>query len=527
VRRATIDGALAGLVAGGCGLATSEIISGLLHQRVSPLVAVSEVIIHHTPGPVMEAAISAVGQHDKQLLVAGTLVGFLVVSALGGIVARHNIPAGFAVFGVMAVLALLASRSRLANTQTIAFPAVLGGLAGLIVLKILVDGVPGRAALGRRGQPTEGPGSPADGAPAGRATVVVGEVGRRRFLTTLGALAGVALIGGGIGRYLAHRRAAVEAARRTLHFPTTKPVAPAGTSAGLDGITPWITPVDRFYRIDTSLAPPEILPDDYRLTIDGMVDHKLVLTYDDLRAMEFTEAWITLCCVSNPVGGPLISNGRFGGVRIADVLKLAGVQSGADAVKSTSNDGWTAGTPLSALVDGRNALLAMTLDGAPLPTEHGFPVRMVVPGLYGYVSGTKWVTRMEVTRFADFQAFWTQRGWSPQGPIKTESRIDVPHDGDSRTAGTVPIGGIAWAQHRGVRRVEVRIDGGQWQPATLAADPSIDSWVQWRYAWRATVGTHTIAVRATDGNGVPQTGVPADPVPNGASGYHTITVYVH
>jgi DMSO/TMAO reductase YedYZ molybdopterin-dependent catalytic subunit len=516
------------VVAGGCGLATSEVISGLLHQRVSPLVAVSEVIIHHTPGPVMEAAISAVGQHDKQLLVAGTLVGFLVVAALGGVIARHNIPAGFAVFGVMAVLALLASRSRLAYTQTIAFPAVLGGLAALIALKVLVDWIPGRTAARRTVRPVDAPDPPSDRASSSRAVEVAGgNLERRRFLTTLGALGGVALIGGGLGRYLAHGRAAVEAARRRLHFPTTKPVAPAGTSVGLDGVAPWITPVSKFYRIDTSLAPPEILPSDYRLTIDGMVDRKLVLTFDDLRAMEFTEAWITLCCVSNPVGGPLISNGRWGGVRIADVLKRAGVRAGADAVKSTSDDGWTAGTPLSALTDGRNALLAMTLDGAPLPTEHGFPVRMVVPGLYGYVSGTKWVTRMEVTRFADFQSFWTQRGWSPQGPIKTESRIDVPHDGDSRPAGTVPVGGIAWAQHRGVRQVEVRVDGGSWQPATLAADPSIDSWVQWRYAWRAIAGTHTIAVRATDATGVPQTGVPADPVPNGASGYHTITVRVH
>jgi DMSO/TMAO reductase YedYZ molybdopterin-dependent catalytic subunit len=513
VRRSTIDGALAGLAAGGCGLAASEIVSGLLHQRVSPLVAVSEVIIHHTPGAVMEAAISAVGQHDKQLLVAGTVLGFLVVSAVGGIVARASILAGLGVFVVMAVVALLASRSRLTYSQTVPFPAVLGGLASLVALKVLVDRIPER-----RRRPSTPAGEPA--------LVPDGGLERRRFLTAFGTLAGVAVVGSGVGRYLAHGRAAVETARAKLRFPTRTPVAPAGTSAGLDGIAPWITPVDKFYRIDTSLAPPEILPSDYRLTIDGMVDRKVVLTYADLRAMEFTEAWITLCCVSNPVGGPLISNGRFGGVRIADVLERAGVRAGADAVKSTSDDGWTAGTPLSALTDGRDALLAMTLDGAPLPTEHGFPVRMVVPGLYGYVSGTKWVTRMEVTRFSDFQAFWTQRGWSPQGPIKTESRIDVPHDGDTRSAGMVPIGGVAWAQHRGVQRVEVRVDGGAWRPAILAADPSIDSWVQWRYAWHATPGDHTIAVRATDATGAPQTGVIADPVPNGASGYHTISVHI-
>jgi hypothetical protein len=287
-----------------------------------------------------------------------------------------------------------------------------------------------------------------------------------------------------------------------------------------------VTPVDSFYRVDTSLSVPLVVPGDWQVRIHGMVDKEITLSYDQLVARGVTEDWMTLCCVSNPIGGDLIGNAWWAGVRIAPILAEAGPRAGADAVLSRSVDGWTAGTPLAALMDGRNALFALAMNGEPLTPEHGFPVRMIVPGLYGYVSGTKWVVDLEVTRFSDFSAFWTQRGWSVEGPVKTESRIDVPRNGSSVSAGEVVVAGVAWAQHRGIRRVEVRVDTGPWRVCRVAADPTIDSWRQWRYSWHASPGSHTIQVRATDDAGYTQTSKVADVVPNGASGYDAIQVSV-
>ncbi|MDQ4007452.1 MAG: molybdopterin-dependent oxidoreductase, partial [Actinomycetota bacterium] len=304
------------------------------------------------------------------------------------------------------------------------------------------------------------------------------------------------------------------------------PVPPDGVAVPVDGVVPWMTPNDDFYRIDTALAVPRVLPQDWRLRLHGMVDRELELTYEDLVGRGLVEAWITLCCVSNEVGGPLISNARWSGVRVADLLAEAGVQLGADAVLSTSADGWTCGTPLQALTDGRESLLAVAMNGEPLPLEHGFPVRMVVPGLYGFVSATKWVVDLEVSRFADFTAYWTERGWSPRAPVKTQSRIDAPRDGADVSAGRVAVGGIAWAQHTGIRQVEVRVDDGPWNSARLAAVPNVDTWRQWAWAWDAEPGEHRIAVRATDAGGYTQTPERADVVPDGATGWHTIAVTV-
>jgi DMSO/TMAO reductase YedYZ molybdopterin-dependent catalytic subunit len=291
-------------------------------------------------------------------------------------------------------------------------------------------------------------------------------------------------------------------------------------------VVPWNTSQADFYRIDTALSIPQILPADWSLRIHGMVDQELTLSYQDLLDRGLTEAWLTLCCVSNEVGGDLISNAWWSGVRIADVLAEAGVRSDADAVMSRSFDDWTCGTPLAALTDDRNALFAVAMNGEPLTPEHGFPVRMVVPGLYGYVSATKWVVELEVTRFSDFSAFWTERGWAPQGPVKTQSRIDVPRAGERVKEGNVALGGIAWAQHTGIAAVEIRIDNEAWQQANLAEDATIDSWRQWSYVWAAEPGAHRIQVRATDRSGQTQTAEEADVLPNGATGWHTIDVDV-
>jgi DMSO/TMAO reductase YedYZ molybdopterin-dependent catalytic subunit len=502
-------GALLGVVAAGAGLAVSELVSGFLHQRVSPVGAVAESIIRLTPGRVIEGVISVVGQNDKPLLIAVTLLGLFVVSAGVGILAMRSILAAQLVFVAMGIVLVLAVQSRLTSSQAIYIAPILGALTAIVVLASLAGYA--RRAADPPPQPAPGRGP---------------EHSRRTFLELAGVLAIGALVVGGTGRVLAHGRAAVEAARRKLKLPVTAPNAPAGVEVGVEGIVPWVTDQDDFYRIDTALAIPQILPEDWTLRIHGRVDNELELSYQDLLDRGLTQAWLTLCCVSNEVGGDLISNAWFAGVLISDLLTEAGVQDGADAVLSTSDDGWTAGTPLAVLTDNRNAMLAIAMNGEPLSPEHGFPVRMVVPGLYGYVSATKWVVDMEVTSFSDFSAFWTDRGWSAQGPIKTESRIDVPHDGDGVSPGDVAIGGIAWAQHTGIAKVEVRIDDAEWAEAKLGADPSIDTWRQWSYVWTADSGDHRIQVRATDDSGYTQTEDEAGVVPDGATGWHTIGISV-
>ncbi len=289
---------------------------------------------------------------------------------------------------------------------------------------------------------------------------------------------------------------------------------------------PFRVPNGDFYRIDTALVVPSVRAADWRLRIHGMVQREVELDFAGLLAQPLVERDVTLCCVSNEVGGDLVGNARWLGLPIGPLLAQAGPAAEADMVLSTSADGWTASTPLDVLTDGRDALLAVGMNGEPLPIEHGFPVRMVVPGLYGYVSATKWVVDLEVTRFDRAQAYWTPRGWSARGPVKTQSRIDVPGDGARVRAGRVAVAGVAWAQSRGIRAVEVRVDEGPWAPARLGAEASVDTWRQWVFAWDAAPGRHTLQVRATDRRGDVQTGDQAPPTPDGATGWHTIEVTV-
>jgi DMSO/TMAO reductase YedYZ molybdopterin-dependent catalytic subunit len=505
-------GALLGVVAAGSGLAVSELVSGLLHQRVSPVGAVAESIIRLTPGAVIERVISVVGHNDKPILITATLLGLLVLSAAVGVLAMRSLVAAEVAFVAMGVVLVMAVSDRLTSSQSTYIPAILGVATAIVVLAALCG--PARRAA-------DLPPPPVTSAP-------MQEPGhsRRAFLEMAGLVAVGAVLVGGTGRVLAHTRAALDAARRKLKLPVSGPAAPDGVDLGVRGVASWVTDQENFYRIDTALAIPQILPDNWRLRVHGMVDDEIELSYQDLLDRGLTEAWLTLCCVSNQVGGDLISNAWFSGVLISEILADAGVQEGADAVLSTSDDGWTCGTPLAALTDDRNAMLAIAMNGEPLTPEHGFPVRMVVPGLFGYVSATKWVVDMEVTRFSDFSAFWTDRGWSAQGPVKTESRIDVPDSGSTVSVGQVAIGGIAWAQHTGIAKVEVRIDDADWVEATLGTDPSIDTWRQWSYVWDAESGDHQIQVRATDESGYTQTGDEVGVVPDGATGWHTIDVSV-
>jgi DMSO/TMAO reductase YedYZ molybdopterin-dependent catalytic subunit len=344
-------------------------------------------------------------------------------------------------------------------------------------------------------------------------------VDRRRFVTDAIGIGSAAVIVGGVGRLLQQRHA-VSGEIGTITLP--RPQSPAGplpadVQLPLDGLEPFVTPNDAFYRIDTALVVPQVSKDDWNLRIHGMVDRELVLTYDDVLARSQVERYITLSCVSNPVGGDLVGNARWQGVPLKDLLDDAGVHPEATQVVSRSSDGWTAGSPTELVMDGRDAMLAIAMNGEPLPARHGYPARLVVPGLYGYVSATKWVTSIELTRWEDYDAYWIPRGWSKSGPVKTMARIDTHRPGER--AGEVVVGGVAWAVHRGISAVQVRVDEGEWLDAELGGVPSDDTWVQWRATVSGQPGRHRVDARAVDGTGQPQPEETAAVAPNGAQGY--------
>jgi DMSO/TMAO reductase YedYZ molybdopterin-dependent catalytic subunit len=349
---------------------------------------------------------------------------------------------------------------------------------------------------------------------------------RRRFLAAAGVTAAAAAAAGVGGELLISKRFAVNTSSVKLAAPVVKP-KPLAKDVSLDipGLSPFFTPNAQFYRVDTALVLPQVEPSAWQLRIHGMVDTPMTITFDELMHQPMIEHDVTLTCVSESVGGSYIGNARWEGTLLADLLRKAGIQPGADQIVMRDVNGMTIGVATDPVMDGRASLLAVGMNGQPLPQAHGFPVRVVVPGLYGYVSACKWVVDMELTAFGAFDAYWVQRGWSQQAPIKTESRIDVPKAGSSLPAGRVTIAGVAWAQHRGIEAVEVYVDG-TWYQATLAAQDTIDTWRQWYHVWDATPGSHTLKVRATDKTGHTQTAVVHPTEPNGATGYHTIGVSV-
>ena len=388
-------------------------------------------------------------------------------------------------------------------------PTVVGTVCGVVVLRLLTSGR-------FTDEPTEPPSPTHPTSPT---------TGRRLSLVTLGLLTAGALTGV-VGVVLSRARTSVAADRDAFALPAVDvaapPIPPTVQPKGV-ALPSFVTSNDDFYRIDTALTVPQLSRADWELKIHGMVDREITYRFEDLDRFEVVEKVVTLTCVSNPVGGDLISNASWTGYRVRDLLADAGVHADADMVLSKSSDGFTAGTPVEALTDGRDALLAIGMNGKPLPTDHGYPARLVVPGLYGYVSATKWVVDLEVTRFDKAEAYWTRLGWSPRGPIKTESRIDLPRSGEDVARGPVTFGGVAWAQNRGVKAVEVRIDDGPWQQAQLGASYSNDAWRLWSFPWQAEAsGPHTISVRATDNTGATQTEQWADPVPDGATGWHSV-----
>jgi DMSO/TMAO reductase YedYZ molybdopterin-dependent catalytic subunit len=394
------------------------------------------------------------------------------------------------------------------------------------------DGSAGSGAGGSRvsGSGAGGTGpfraGPPVASPAGAG--LAGPTARRQFLIAAGVSVAAAAIGEVGGRSLATRKN-VSLAQASLRFPKAAepaPPLPRGVNLPVPGISSFITPDSQFYRVDTAILVPQVDPSNWQLRIHGMVAREVTITFDELLHRPLIEDYITLCCVSNPVDGPYIGNAKWLGASLAALIREARPQRGADQLLSTSVDGFTSGTPLSVVLDGRDSLLAVAMNGTALPTAHGFPARQVVPGLYGYVSACKWVVDIEVTTFAAAQAYWVPRGWSQLGPIKTESRIDVPTSGSPVKAGKVAVAGVAWAQHKGIEAVEARVDRGPWQEATLAAVPGIDTWQQWVWEWNATPGTHLIEARATDKTGYTQTSAIADVAPNGATGYPSTQVTV-
>lgn len=517
-------GALVGVVAGGLALGVAYLVAAIVNPAAFPVVAVGNVAVDLTPAPLKEWAIRTFGESDKTVLVGGVLVVLVLVAALIGVVARRRVSygqAGFALFGVVGLAAVL---TRPDSSPLDVLPTIVGVGAAAWVLGWLMR----RAVVATRSPVKAEAADDVERPAVMRAGADLLAFDRRRLLT--GVAGGVVVAGAAaaIGQVLAGRRVA-DVARVNMALPAPAQAAkalPAGVDLGIPGLSSFVTKNRDFYRVDTALIVPQVDPDAWRLRIHGLVDRPMEITFAELMKRPLAEADITLACVSNEVGGEYVGNARWLGVRMADLLREAGIRGGADMLLSTSDDGWTCGTPVDVVMDGRDALFAMAMNGEVLPVEHGFPVRQVVPGLYGYVSATKWVVDVKVTRFDTDEAYWTPRGWSAKGPIKTQSRIDVPAQGKELKAGRTAVAGVAWAQHTGVDAVEVRIDRGAWQQARLAPVPGPDTWRQWVLDWDATPGDHTIEVRATDAAGRTQTEQKAPPAPDGATGWHTITVRV-
>jgi len=528
--------ALGGLLAAGAGLGLGELTAALA-GGTSPVVGVATQLIDLAPGPAKDWAVKNLGTADKPILIGAVLLGVtgfaLLAGAIGASIPRVAVVMTV-LLGLLAILAAATGRTLAANHFVQVLPGIVTLLVAttgiVLVLRALnlnpFDGGGRRKAVAAEGSKSiaQGNRGPLQAAPAAEAP---DGFDRRGFLVTALALGATGAGGLLVSRVLPD--GVSEATRTGIKIPAPASRAkalPAGVSADVAGVSRFVTPNKQFYRVDTLLTVPRIDPRKWQLRVHGLVDHELRLNFADLLGRRLIERDITLTCVSNEVGGPYIGNARWIGVPIADILREAGVRPGADAVRSTSVDGLTIGTPLRALTDGRDALLAVAMNGEPLPFEHGFPVRMVVPGLYGYVSATKWVVDLEVTRFEDFSAYWTDRGWAVEAPIKTSSRIDVPKGFAQLKAGPAVAAGVAWAQHRGISKVEVQVDNEPWRPAELAAEDTIDTWRQWTFRWNATPGNHKLTVRATDADGQVQTADRAAPRPNGSSGLHNTVVMV-
>jgi DMSO/TMAO reductase YedYZ molybdopterin-dependent catalytic subunit len=545
-------GPLLGVITALVALGVAQLVAAFVDSQIGgPVDAVGQQAINNSPQAIKNFAISTFGPNDKTVLTWGIRVVLLIFAVAIGMLAVRWLVAGLAGLAVFIAIGIWASESLPTSSAKDVLPTLVGGAAAALFLwrgRGLADSSAHAARYEEMGPPAP-PEEKQEKQAAGRAEVPgwqtwaqrSGEppqpaesayASRRRFLVAsagagaAGALAYVA------GSYVAHHRNVTTA---ELNFKppaaaTSAPPLPPGYDLHIPGLSSFITPNSKFYRVDTAYILPEVLPANWQLRVHGMVERELTLSFHDLIKRPLIEDYITLCCVSNPVGGPYVGNAKWLGASLRSLLQEAGIKAGADQLLCTSVDGFTSGTPVQTAMDGRDALLAVGMNGTALPIEHGFPVRLVIPGLYGYVSACKWITDINVTTYAAEHAYWVYQGWSAQAPIKTESRIDVPAlDGNPVKTGTrTPIAGVAWAQHKGIEAVEVRVAGGPWLEAQLAAVPDIDCWRQWVYYWDVTQqpGNYTIEARATDKTGYTQTSLIQGAVPNGASGYPSVQVSV-
>ena len=515
---------LAGLVSAGVALGVGELVSGLGHQGQSLVGSVGGEVIDLSPGPLVRTGIDEFGTGDKTVLLTTIVVLCLVLGAAVGSAARRRPWIGPVSFSAAALLGVLAGlRDPLASKGVTVLAGIAAAVAGSVVLAYLLRYLPADP----RAEEAAGPAATVPGRGTGD---------RRTFLTLAGTAGAAGVLAAVAGRALSERsRSGTSSQDIVLPEPTaTLPGTPSSTippsqlaEAGLpiDDLTPLITPNGDFYRIDTALVVPRPGVDGWRLRINGEVDAPFDLTYDDLLALPQVEVPVTLSCVSNNVGGPLVGNAVWQGVSLPDLLERAQVRPTGEQIVGRSLDGFTAGFPTSAALDGRVAIVAVGMNGEPLPPNHGFPARLVVEGLYGYVSATKWLSSIELHGW-DFEGYWVPLGWSQQGPIKTASRIDVPRSKDTLHAGPVPVAGVAWAPDRGISKVEVQVDDGPWEQAELGVALSDATWRQWVWTWEAEPGDHTLRVRATDGTGETQTSDSAPPEPDGATGWHSRKVNV-
>ena len=512
--RRTASGALAGSVAAAAALAAGQVPAAVSGDTIDPVTAVGNEVVDRYAASLKDVAVALFGQGDKLALVVGIVVTSLLLGAALGILALHRLTlgaAGIVGFGAAGFAAQALDPS--ASTGLAATSATCGVAAGVATLVVLVRMLDHQRA-------SAAPRRPSADDPAARP----GD--RRSFLLATGGVAAVAALTG-LGAHAIRGRSRIAAQRAALVLPEPLRAASLpGDTLSVAGISPYFTPTEDFYRIDTALVTPQVDAGSWRLRVTGLVDRPFGITFDELLAMDVVEEPVTLACVSNEVGDDLVGNAVWLGVPLTSLLERARPQPAATQIVGRSTDGFTAGFPTSLAGDGRVALVAFGMNGEPLPAAHGYPARLVVEGLYGYVSATKWLTEIELTRFEDFDAYWVPRGWSKLGPIKTQSRIDVPSDRATVAAGTVAVGGVAWAPGRGIDRVELQVDDGPWQEAELAGASDDSTWAQWLVRWDAAPGEHVLRCRATDGTGEVQTAARRDPRPDGATGHHTIRITV-
>ena len=503
--------ALSGAAAAAAALAAGELVTAVLDSGPSLVTAVGSEFVDRFAASLKQLAVSLFGTNDKTALVVGIVVSSVVLGAALGIAARRRwlvAPLGIAAFGVLGAWALW-SNARGATGTALA--------AAAVSIAVGVGCFTGLWHLARHAVRTGGARhAPATAPPRRRV------VDRRGFVLGVGGV----VVGAGAAALAARRLRSVrsvDAARRSTVLPRPAGATPTPSSQpfSVPGLSSYVTSNADFYRIDTALSTPQVSVTGWRLSVTGLVNQPYELTYEELLDLDSVEETVTIACVSNEVGGRLVGNAVWQGVPLAVLLDRAGVETRATQIVGRSVDGWTAGFPTAEALDGRTALVAYAMNGEPLPAAHGYPARLIVAGLYGYVSATKWLEEIELTTWEAFDGYWVPRGWSKEGPIKTASRIDVPRASATLDAGRQPIAGVAWAPDRGIELVEVQIDGGPWQPCELGRAASDDTWVQWRYVWPATPGDHTVRVRATDGDGVTQTEEDAAPAPDGASGWHS------